>query len=50
MKEYDVGRACSTCDGEQRYIEAFCGKPERRTPLRSSVRKWEENVKCMLNK
>ena len=43
-----MGRACSTCRGEERRIQDFGGQPEGKRPLRRTRRRWEDDIKMDL--
>jgi hypothetical protein len=40
-----VGGACSTYEGEERFIQGFDGKPEVKRPLGRPRRRSEMNIK-----
>ena len=43
-----MGRACSTCGGEERHIQLLVGKPEGRRRLRRPRHRWEDNINMAL--
>jgi len=40
----EMGGACSTHRGEQRFIQGFRGEPEGKRPLLRPRHKWEDNI------
>jgi hypothetical protein len=49
VKEDEVGRACSTNDGEEEYIyRILAGKPEGERALGTPRRRWKDNIKIYL--
>jgi len=40
-----MGGPCRTYGGEERYIQGFGGKPERKRSLGRPKRRWEDNAK-----
>jgi len=43
-----MGGECSAYGGEQRYVQGFVGKHERKRPLGRCRRGWEDNIKMDL--
>jgi len=51
IKKNELGGACGTYGGEEDVCTGFwCGKPERKRPLRRPRRRWEDNVGMDLQK
>jgi hypothetical protein len=46
-KKYEMGGACSMCEGEMG-IHGFGGEPEGRRPLGRPRRRWEDNFRVDL--
>jgi hypothetical protein len=44
MEKNSMGVACSTYGGENKHIQGFDGKPERKIPLGRPRHRWEENI------
>ena len=44
----EMGGACSAYGGEKRRIQGFGGKPEGNRPLGRPRRRWEDNIKMVL--
>jgi hypothetical protein len=44
----DIGGACSAYGGEERRIQGFAEKPERKRPLGRPRSRWEDNIKMDL--
>jgi hypothetical protein len=47
-KKIEMVRACSTYEGEVRYMQGFGGKPGRKRQLERRRRKWENNIKVYI--
>ena len=45
IEKNEMGGACSTYDGEKRFILCFGGKPEGKRPLGRPRHRWEDNIK-----
>jgi hypothetical protein len=43
-----MGEACSAYGGEERLTQGLVGKPEGKTPLVRSRRRWKDNIKMDL--
>jgi len=50
IKKNEMGVTCSTCWGEEWYIQGLVGKPEEKRPIGRPCRRWEGNIKRILNK
>jgi hypothetical protein len=48
VKEYEIGRACSTNRENRNTYRILVGKPEGKRPLGKSRRKWVNNNKMDL--
>jgi hypothetical protein len=40
-----MGRACSTNGAKRNTYKIMVGKPERKRPLRTPRRRWDDNIK-----
>jgi hypothetical protein len=49
VKENEMSIACST-RGEKKAHRILMGKPEGKRLMRRSKRRWEDNIKCFLEK
>jgi hypothetical protein len=48
VKEYEMGRACSTHRRDKECIQDFVGKPQRKRPLEKPRHEWEDIIKMDL--
>jgi hypothetical protein len=48
VKEYEMGRACSTNRAKMHAYRIIVGKPEGKRPLRRQRRMWVDNIKMYL--
>jgi hypothetical protein len=48
MKEYEMGRACSTHGPKRNAYRVLVGKPEGKRPVGRPRRRWEDNNKMDL--
>jgi hypothetical protein len=45
IKEPEFGRACGTCEVEEKLYMVLVGKTEGQKPLGRPRRRWEDNIK-----
>jgi hypothetical protein len=50
VKEDEMGRACSTNEGDEECIHDFGGRPEGKRLLGRPRRRWVDNIKMHLRK
>jgi hypothetical protein len=48
IKHKGIGRACDIYRGEERCVQGFGGKPERKRPLGRPMHRWEDNINMNL--
>jgi hypothetical protein len=50
IKENEMDGTCSTHGGDEKYNKILAGKPEEKTPLGRSGRRWENILNWFLNR
>ena len=48
IEKNEMGEECNTCEERRGIYRVLVGKPEGKRPLRTTRRRWEDNIKMDL--